>query len=105
MGSEESERRRNPYTSPEIMGVLVDIQIKIARVETNTENIKEQVERHRHEVKGHIDKDEINFKAMGLEMTNLDNKIEAKHNFVMGIILPAMGGSAVVMFLLNWFHK
>ncbi len=76
--------------------------IILARLDVNMQHMLEMVTHHRKEVKDHIENDRLDFKALGIELTNLEDKNEARHNKTMQILLPALGGFSVIMFLINW---
>src|SRR3989338_5639941 len=98
MGPNGGERRKYSHISGEDRDILI-------RLDSNMSNLIELVNHNRKETKMHIADDNINFKAIGVELSNLEKSIQTNSNWVKGIILPVMGGSAVIMFLLNWFHK
>lgn len=91
--------------SLEIMATLTEIKVSVAKIETRQETIIEQILHNKREVRDHVSKDESSFKAIGIELTNIDNKIDSNHNWVKSIILPACGGCVVIGSLLTWVFK
>lgn len=101
----EGDERRNNYMNSEIMSTLTEIKVAIGRIEERQDNQIELITHNRQIVKDHIEKDDVSLRAIGIELTNIDQKIDRKHSQVMSMILPVFGGFSVIMFLLNWFHK
>ncbi len=77
----------------------------LIRLDANVSNLIDLVEHHRKDFKSHMDKDDLNFQAVSTEMQNITDKCESNQKLVMNIILPAMGGFSVLMFLITYFHK
>ena len=71
------EKKGGPIRT-EFMAVLLDIQSRLGTIEANTLNIKETVEHHRKDAKAHIVSDENTFKALGIELQNIDDKLDSK---------------------------
>ncbi len=97
MDQDRQERRTQSSMSSTDHDTLI-------RVDTNLINLLLIVENYRKDYKSHLETDLINFKAIAVEMNNLSDDIQRKHNFVMSVILPALGGGSVIMFILNWMH-
>lgn len=86
----------------------------LIRVDANLKNLIDLVEHHRKDFKTHLENDTANFKAVGVSMQEIEDKINANHgeidrkinrnhNWVMRIILPASGAVSLALILLNLF--
>lgn len=101
----DGNERRDGSMSKEALNMFIDIKEKLAKIETANEYIKELITHHRKDVKEHIDLDNLNFKALGVAIAEQEDRMIAKNDLLLRIILPACGGATVILFFLNWFHK
>jgi len=77
----------------------------LIRVDNNLSNLLELVEYHRKDFKDHLLNDTVSFKAIGVELNNIQDDINRKHSKVMNVILPAIGGGSVILFLISLLYK
>jgi hypothetical protein len=71
------KNRRSPIRT-EFMTVLLDIQSRLGAIESTTAAIKETVEHHRKDAKTHILSDEQAFRALGIELQNIEDGMETQ---------------------------
>lgn len=79
--------------------------IILARLDENVKSGNALLSELKQDFKDHADRDRIDFNAVGTEMQNIKDDIQRKYNFIMRIILPAIGGCGVIVFLLENFLK
>lgn len=79
--------------------------IILARLDENVKSGIAMLTELKGEFKNHTNQDKLDFSAVGLEMKNIKDDIESKHNLVLRIILPASGGCAVVVILMQLFFS